>query len=44
VYFKELMFDTAHVIYEFSFKIPESFTYIVRAMVTPEGIGTRVGT
>jgi predicted unusual protein kinase regulating ubiquinone biosynthesis (AarF/ABC1/UbiB family) len=42
VNFKELMFDMAHVIYEFPFKIPASFTYIVRAVMTLEGIGTQV--
>jgi predicted unusual protein kinase regulating ubiquinone biosynthesis (AarF/ABC1/UbiB family) len=42
VKFKELIFDLAHVIYEFPFRIPASFTYIVRAMMTLEGIGTQV--
>jgi predicted unusual protein kinase regulating ubiquinone biosynthesis (AarF/ABC1/UbiB family) len=42
VKFKELIFDLAHVIYEFPFRIPASFTYIVRAMMTLEGIGTLV--
>ena len=42
VKFKELIFDLAHVIYEFPFHIPASFTYIVRAMMTLEGIGTQV--
>jgi predicted unusual protein kinase regulating ubiquinone biosynthesis (AarF/ABC1/UbiB family) len=42
VNFKELMFDMASVIYEFPFKIPASFTYIVRAVMTLEGIGTQV--
>jgi len=42
VNFKELIFDLAHVIYEFPFKIPASFTYIVRAVMTLEGIGTQV--
>jgi predicted unusual protein kinase regulating ubiquinone biosynthesis (AarF/ABC1/UbiB family) len=42
VKFKELIFDLAHVIYEFPFRIPASFTYIVRAMMTLEGIGTMV--
>lgn len=42
VNFKELMFDMAHVIYEFPFKIPATFTYIVRAVMTLEGIGTQV--
>ena len=36
------MFDTAHVIYELPFKIPASFTYIVRAVMTLEGIGRQV--
>jgi len=42
VNFKELIFDLASVIYEFPFNIPASFTYIVRAMMTLEGIGTQV--
>lgn len=42
VKFKELLFDLAHVIYQFPFRIPASFTYIVRAMMTLEGIGTQV--
>ncbi len=42
VNFKELTFDLAHVIYEFPFRIPASFTYIVRAIMTLEGIGTFV--
>lgn len=42
VNFKELIFDLATVIYEFPFNIPASFTYIVRAMMTLEGIGTQV--
>jgi predicted unusual protein kinase regulating ubiquinone biosynthesis (AarF/ABC1/UbiB family) len=42
VKFKELVFDLAHVIYEFPFHIPASFTYIIRAMMTLEGIGTLV--
>jgi len=42
VKFKELVFDLAHVIYEFPFRIPASFTYIIRAMMTLEGIGTLV--
>ncbi|HKP86140.1 MAG TPA: AarF/ABC1/UbiB kinase family protein [Blastocatellia bacterium] len=42
VKFKELIFDLAHVIYEFPFRIPASFTYIVRAIMTLEGIGTLV--
>jgi len=42
VKFKELVFDLAHVIYEFPFHIPASFTYIIRALMTLEGIGTLV--
>ena len=42
VKFKELMFDLAEVVYEFPFKIPASFTYIIRAIMTLEGIGTQV--
>jgi predicted unusual protein kinase regulating ubiquinone biosynthesis (AarF/ABC1/UbiB family) len=40
VNFKKLIFDLAYVIYEFPFRIPASFTYIVRAVMTLEGIGT----
>lgn len=42
VQFKELIFDLAHVIYEFPFRIPASFTYIIRAVMTLEGIGSMV--
>jgi len=42
VQFKELIFDLAHVIYEFPFRIPANFTYIVRAIMTLEGLGTTV--
>lgn len=42
VNFKELTFDLAKVIYEFPFRIPANFTYIVRAIMTLEGIGTMV--
>ncbi|HXG65507.1 MAG TPA: AarF/ABC1/UbiB kinase family protein [Blastocatellia bacterium] len=42
VNFKDLTFDLAHVIYEFPFRIPASFTYIIRAVMTLEGIGTLV--
>jgi predicted unusual protein kinase regulating ubiquinone biosynthesis (AarF/ABC1/UbiB family) len=42
VKFKELIFDLADVVYEFPFRIPASFTYIVRAGMTLEGIGILV--
>jgi predicted unusual protein kinase regulating ubiquinone biosynthesis (AarF/ABC1/UbiB family) len=42
VKFKEMVFDLAHVIYEFPFRIPASFTYIIRALMTLEGIGSLV--
>jgi predicted unusual protein kinase regulating ubiquinone biosynthesis (AarF/ABC1/UbiB family) len=42
VKFKELVFDLAHVVYEFPFRIPASFTYIIRALMTLEGIGSLV--
>jgi predicted unusual protein kinase regulating ubiquinone biosynthesis (AarF/ABC1/UbiB family) len=42
VKFRELIFDLGHVIYEFPFHIPASFTYIIRAMMTLEGIGAMV--
>lgn len=42
IQFKELIFDLGHVIYEFPFRIPASFTYVIRAVMTLEGIGTIV--
>jgi predicted unusual protein kinase regulating ubiquinone biosynthesis (AarF/ABC1/UbiB family) len=42
IQFKELIFDIAHVVYEFPFRIPANFTYVIRAIMTLEGIGTIV--
>jgi predicted unusual protein kinase regulating ubiquinone biosynthesis (AarF/ABC1/UbiB family) len=39
VRFKELTYELADVIYEYPFRIPSNFTYIMRAIMTLEGIG-----
>ncbi len=39
VNFKELTYDLAEVIYEYPFRLPANFTYIMRALMTLEGIG-----
>lgn len=39
VNFKELTFDLAEVVYEYPFRLPSHFTYIMRALMTLEGIG-----
>jgi predicted unusual protein kinase regulating ubiquinone biosynthesis (AarF/ABC1/UbiB family) len=39
VNFKELTYDLADVIYEYPFRLPANFTYIMRALMTLEGIG-----
>jgi predicted unusual protein kinase regulating ubiquinone biosynthesis (AarF/ABC1/UbiB family) len=39
VNFKELTYDLAEVMYEYPFRLPSNFTYIIRAMMTLEGIG-----
>ena len=39
VNFKELTYDLAEVIYEYPFRLPPNFTYIMRALMTLEGIG-----
>src|SRR5882724_3544299 len=39
VKFKELTYDLAEVIYEYPFRLPAKFTYIMRALMTLEGIG-----
>lgn len=39
VNFKELTFDLAEVIYEYPFRLPANFTYVMRALMTLEGIG-----
>jgi predicted unusual protein kinase regulating ubiquinone biosynthesis (AarF/ABC1/UbiB family) len=40
--FGELSEDLAEMLYTFPFQIPSRFTYILRALTTIEGIGTRV--
>jgi len=39
VNFKELTYDLAEVIYEYPFRLPSNFTYVMRALMTLEGIG-----
>jgi predicted unusual protein kinase regulating ubiquinone biosynthesis (AarF/ABC1/UbiB family) len=39
VNFKELTYDLAEVIYEYPFRLPANFTYVMRALMTLEGIG-----
>lgn len=39
VNFKELTYDLAGVIYDYPFRLPSNFTYIMRALMTLEGIG-----
>jgi predicted unusual protein kinase regulating ubiquinone biosynthesis (AarF/ABC1/UbiB family) len=39
VRFKELTYDLAEVMYEHPFRIPANFTYIIRAIMTLEGMG-----
>jgi predicted unusual protein kinase regulating ubiquinone biosynthesis (AarF/ABC1/UbiB family) len=39
VNFKELTYELADVIYEYPFRLPSNFTYIIRALMTLEGIG-----
>jgi predicted unusual protein kinase regulating ubiquinone biosynthesis (AarF/ABC1/UbiB family) len=36
--FKELTYDLAEVIYDYPFRLPANFTYIMRALMTLEGI------
>jgi len=36
--FKELTYDLAEVVYEYPFRLPANFTYIMRALMTLEGI------
>ena len=38
VNFKELTYDLAEVVYEYPFRLPANFTYIMRALMTLEGI------
>ena len=39
VNFKELTYDLADVMYEYPFRLPSHFTFIMRALMTLEGIG-----
>lgn len=39
VRFKELTHDLAEVMYEYPFRIPANFTYVIRAIMTLEGMG-----
>ncbi|MCA1592936.1 MAG: AarF/ABC1/UbiB kinase family protein [Acidobacteria bacterium] len=39
VNFKELTYDLAEVMYDYPFRLPSNFTYIIRALMTLEGIG-----
>ncbi|MDT7689373.1 MAG: hypothetical protein QOE46_2132 [Acidobacteriota bacterium] len=39
VNFKELTYELAEVMYEYPFRLPSNFTYIIRALMTLEGIG-----
>lgn len=40
--FKELTYELADVVYEYHFKIPSRFTYMIRALMELEGIGVAV--
>ncbi|MEJ7849667.1 MAG: AarF/ABC1/UbiB kinase family protein [Pyrinomonadaceae bacterium] len=37
--FKELTYDLADVMYDYPFRLPSNFTYIMKALMTLEGIG-----
>lgn len=39
VNFKELTYELAEVMYEYPFRLPANFTYVMRALMTLEGIG-----
>ncbi len=39
VKFKELTYELAEVMYDYPFRLPSNFTYIMRALMTLEGIG-----
>lgn len=39
VNFKELTYELADVVYAYPFRLPSNFTYIMRALMTLEGIG-----
>ncbi|MCX7751370.1 MAG: AarF/ABC1/UbiB kinase family protein [Blastocatellia bacterium] len=40
--FKELTYDLAEVVYEYPFRIPTRFTYMIRALMELEGIGIAI--
>jgi predicted unusual protein kinase regulating ubiquinone biosynthesis (AarF/ABC1/UbiB family) len=42
VNFKELTYELADVMYDYPFRLPANFTYIMRALMTLEGIGIRI--
>jgi predicted unusual protein kinase regulating ubiquinone biosynthesis (AarF/ABC1/UbiB family) len=42
VHFKELTYELADVVYEYHFKIPARFTYMIRALMEMEGIGVAI--
>jgi predicted unusual protein kinase regulating ubiquinone biosynthesis (AarF/ABC1/UbiB family) len=42
VRFKELTYEIADVVYEYHFKIPSRFTYMIRALMELEGIGVAI--
>jgi predicted unusual protein kinase regulating ubiquinone biosynthesis (AarF/ABC1/UbiB family) len=42
VHFKELTYELADVVYEYQFKIPSRFTYMIRALMELEGIGVAI--
>jgi predicted unusual protein kinase regulating ubiquinone biosynthesis (AarF/ABC1/UbiB family) len=39
VKFKELTYELADIMYDYPFRLPSNFTYIIRALMTLEGIG-----
>ncbi len=39
VNFKELTYDLAEVMYDYPFRLPSNFTFVMRALMTLEGIG-----
>jgi predicted unusual protein kinase regulating ubiquinone biosynthesis (AarF/ABC1/UbiB family) len=39
VNFKELTYELAEIMYEYPFRLPSNFTYVMRALMTLEGIG-----
>jgi predicted unusual protein kinase regulating ubiquinone biosynthesis (AarF/ABC1/UbiB family) len=39
VKFKEMTYELADIMYDYPFRLPSNFTYIMRALMTLEGIG-----